>query len=300
MIYYLTVSVNGERKQTIELNDLPAYSLGKVTVGRADDNDVVLPFAAVSRHHAVIDFSGEKPEISDAGSLNKLRVGGKAYERIKISNGLKVLIGTSENNVTLHFTTLDEVAPRKVAEKPAVAEMPKPAPEPKQPKPEAVYEAPKPETAYEAPKPQVSKTFTQSTVGARVFAFLTDFTICMFMGLGSAIIILLLLNSILSGIKVIIMLTFFISLFIIWLYFALGDSGPSKGTMGKMALGLWVIDIKTGDRISFGKASKRFFAKILSTLILFIGYLPVFGKKQTLHDYIAGTVVVKNPRAIEK
>ena len=287
MIYYLTVEVNGQRQSSIILNNLPAYGSGRITVGRSDDNDIILPYAAVSRHHAVIEFIGSNLEIVDAGSLNKLRVNGKAYERIRVANGMKVLIGTSEYNITLRFNMVDEVRDN-VQQPPAVQQRDK------------TGGAPANKSEYIPPETVMPSTFGKSCVGARIFAFLTDFTICMFMGLGSAILMLLLLNRILSNIKVIIMFTFFISFFIIWLYFALGDSGSSKGTMGKIALGLWVVDIKTGDRISFGKASVRFFAKILSTLILFIGYFPIFGKKQTLHDYIAGTAVVRNPRAVEK
>ena len=136
-------------------------------------------------------------------------------------------------------------------------------------------------------------------MGARVFAAMMDFTICMFMGIGAAILMLLLLNHLNLGIKIIIFLTFLITLFVVWIYFALGESGESKGTMGKVAMGLCVEDLKTNERISFQKATKRFFAKVLSTLILFLGYIPMFGKKQTLHDYLAGTKVVKNPRMKE-
>ncbi len=278
MLYYLTVAVNGQRQNSVLLNELPSYSRGRITIGRADTCDVVLPYAEVSRNHAVIEFSGSSMEIVDTGSLNKLRVSGKVVERARLTNGMKVVIGSPENNIMLQFNTVDEI------EKPK-EERPK----------EHILEK-----RDELPrKRQIPSAYGKSCVGARIFAFLTDLTVCMFMGIGSAIIMLLLLNQILSGIKVIVMFTIFISLFIIWLYFALGDSSVAKGTMGKMALGLWVIDIKSGDRISFGKASKRFFAKILSTLILFIGYFPIFGKKQTLHDYIAGTAVVRNPRAVE-
>ncbi len=288
MLYYLTVTVNGERQNSILLNNLPAYSSRRITIGRADDNDVVLPYAAVSRHHAVVEFIGSNMEIIDAGSLNKLRVNGKAYERIRVSNGMKVVIGSADNNVTLQITTVDEVA-----DSPKAAPQDNPAPSP------APAAKPKPKPVP-VPSDEMPETFGKSCIGFRIFAFLTDSMICALMGLGSAIIMLLLLNQVISGIKVIILLTVLIAALIIWLYFALGDSGSSKGTMGKIALGLWVIDIETGGRISFGKASTRFFAKILSTLILFIGYFPIFGKKQTLHDYIAGTAVVKNPRTIEK
>ena len=49
-----------------------------------------------------------------------------------------------------------------------------------------------------------------------------------------------------------------------------------------------------GHRISFGRASGRYFAKIVSTVILLIGFLMAgwTSRKQALHDLIAGTLVV--------
>ena len=82
-----------------------------------------------------------------------------------------------------------------------------------------------------------------------------------------------------------------------WLYFALMESSNNRATLGKMALGIIVTDAQ-GDKISFGKATGRYFAKILSTLILLIGYLMAgwTAKKQTLHDMVADTLVVVKPR----
>jgi uncharacterized RDD family membrane protein YckC len=50
-----------------------------------------------------------------------------------------------------------------------------------------------------------------------------------------------------------------------------------------------------GKRISFPRALGRFFATYLSGIILGIGYLMALftGKRQTLHDMIASTLVVK-------
>lgn len=49
------------------------------------------------------------------------------------------------------------------------------------------------------------------------------------------------------------------------------------------------------DQLSFVQASIRYFSKILSALILFIGYFMMLfsDRKQTLHDKIAKTLVVK-------
>jgi uncharacterized RDD family membrane protein YckC len=83
-----------------------------------------------------------------------------------------------------------------------------------------------------------------------------------------------------------------------YLYFAVMESSELQGTVGKVAIGIKVTDLQ-GNRISFGRALGRTVAKILSSLILGIGYImAAFTKrKQALHDMIAGTLVVKRDPA---
>jgi uncharacterized RDD family membrane protein YckC len=79
-----------------------------------------------------------------------------------------------------------------------------------------------------------------------------------------------------------------------WLYFALLESSSKQATVGKMALGIRVTDLD-GRRITFGRATGRHFGKILSGLILGIGFLMAAftERKQALHDMLAGTLVVR-------
>jgi len=79
-----------------------------------------------------------------------------------------------------------------------------------------------------------------------------------------------------------------------WLYYALFESSPKQATPGKLACGFVVTDIN-GERISFGKATGRYFGMILSTLILFIGFImcAFTEKKQCLHDMMAGCLMYK-------
>jgi uncharacterized RDD family membrane protein YckC len=85
-----------------------------------------------------------------------------------------------------------------------------------------------------------------------------------------------------------------ISSVIQWLYFSLLESSIWQATLGKKALGLTVTDLE-GRRIGFGRATGRYFAKYISTLILFIGWIMAgfTEKKQALHDMIAGTLVLR-------
>ncbi|RDU36578.1 hypothetical protein DRW41_13730 [Neobacillus piezotolerans] len=83
--------------------------------------------------------------------------------------------------------------------------------------------------------------------------------------------------------------------FIIGIAYKAGMEGSSnQATLGKMAMGIKVIG-PDGGRISYGRAIGRYFATFLSTIILGIGYLmALFTKeKRTLHDFIAGTYVIK-------
>jgi uncharacterized RDD family membrane protein YckC len=65
-------------------------------------------------------------------------------------------------------------------------------------------------------------------------------------------------------------------------------------TIGKQALKIVVTDLE-GKRIDFVKATIRYFSKIISSLILLIGYIMAAftEKKQALHDIIAGTLVLE-------
>ena len=78
-----------------------------------------------------------------------------------------------------------------------------------------------------------------------------------------------------------------------WIYYAAFESSEKQATLGKMALSIKVTDLE-GNRISFGRATGRHFSKIISGIILLIGYLMVAftQKKQGLHDMMAGCLVV--------
>lgn len=77
------------------------------------------------------------------------------------------------------------------------------------------------------------------------------------------------------------------------LYFSLLESSAHQATVGKMALGIKVVN-HAGQRLSFGHALGRWLAASLSYLTLYIGFLmAAFTRdKQALHDLVAGTFVV--------
>jgi len=83
-----------------------------------------------------------------------------------------------------------------------------------------------------------------------------------------------------------------------WLYFALQESSRAQATLGKRLLGIQVTD-RAGNRVGFGRASGRYFGKIISALILYIGFMMAgwTHRKQALHDMMADTLVVRKPTA---
>lgn len=84
-----------------------------------------------------------------------------------------------------------------------------------------------------------------------------------------------------------------ISLLVFWLYYAIMESSRYQATLGKLVLGLKVVG-ENGQRISFWHATGRTFAKIISAMTVYIGFLIAGANKhkQALHDIIATTYVV--------
>jgi uncharacterized RDD family membrane protein YckC len=78
-----------------------------------------------------------------------------------------------------------------------------------------------------------------------------------------------------------------------WLYFAWQESSRAQATLGKRLMGIKVTD-DAGHRIGFGRATGRFFGKIVSGIVLYIGFLLAgfTERKQALHDLMASTLVV--------
>jgi len=68
------------------------------------------------------------------------------------------------------------------------------------------------------------------------------------------------------------------------------------GTPGKMLLKLRIVDENTGNKLSLGQATGRYFAYIPAMLPLGLGIIFIARdkKKQGMHDKLAKTVVIKS------
>jgi uncharacterized RDD family membrane protein YckC len=85
-----------------------------------------------------------------------------------------------------------------------------------------------------------------------------------------------------------------LSLFGTWLYFAFLESSEWQGTLGKKVLGLIVTDM-AGHKVTFWRATARYFAKYVTHFTFFIGYIMAgfTEKRQALHDMIASCLVLR-------
>ena len=92
----------------------------------------------------------------------------------------------------------------------------------------------------------------------------------------------------------IIILISLLSLVTTWLYYALFESSKQGGTLGKMAVNIKVVTYD-GERVSFGRATGRYFARIITNMTLLVGYIMAgfTEKKQALHDILANCIVVR-------
>lgn len=79
-----------------------------------------------------------------------------------------------------------------------------------------------------------------------------------------------------------------------WLYAVTQLGSPTSATLGMRVVGIRLLTVH-GDHPSFARVNGRYLAQALSVITLGIGYLMMlFGRRrQTLHDLVSGTVVVR-------
>jgi uncharacterized RDD family membrane protein YckC len=77
-------------------------------------------------------------------------------------------------------------------------------------------------------------------------------------------------------------------------YYIYFEGGPTGQTLGKRALGIRVIDFSGGGPIGYGRATIRYFGRIVSFIVFLLGYLWMLwdSEKQCWHDKFANDVVV--------
>ena len=158
---------------------------------------------------------------------------------------------------------------------------------------------------------EVDKTYDYASFGQRFAAILIDALIlgtvmgilffifgALFMSTGGAETLANIEN--IDETAIITMVMSYLAFFLLttvagWLYFALQESSAKMATIGKKAMGIVVTDMD-GERITFMRATGRFFGKWVSGAIMYIGYIMAAftEKKQALHDMMANCLVMKD------
>lgn len=84
--YTTPEGTNGEIELTAE----------RMTLGRADDNQIIIAHDSVSSHHGEVAIDGDAWVMTDLGSTNGTKVGGERVERLELSHGGTFTLGHVE------------------------------------------------------------------------------------------------------------------------------------------------------------------------------------------------------------
>jgi len=127
----------------------------------------------------------------------------------------------------------------------------------------------------------------------RVGANLVDLIILLFLFSALSILFIFIFSDMLSGFIWILFkygLPFVLTIWC-WLRF--------QATPGKMVTNLKVVDALSGNTLSKGQATGRYFAQILSMVPFGLGYfwIVIDKKNQSWHDKLVGSVVIRNQKS---
>lgn len=129
----------------------------------------------------------------------------------------------------------------------------------------------------------------------RLAAAAIDFAVLLLVGFCLAIIVPILIGPVVGLPDDIYLVGAVVAFWLIapWLYYSLTERSSKQGTPGKTTMDIIVTDTE-GKRISFGRATKRYWAKVISLLILLVGFVMIgfTVRKQGLHDILAQCLVV--------
>ena len=69
------------------------FTAERMSLGRADDNLLVINDASVSSHHGEVALEGDRWVLTDLGSTNGTTIGGERVERIELNHGSNFELG---------------------------------------------------------------------------------------------------------------------------------------------------------------------------------------------------------------
>ena len=300
----------------------------RVSIGRAQDNRIILNDKTASRHHAEIHRGPQGFVVSDTGSANGTWVNRERIEQRILSDGDEIRIaGTTITfsdppaeaaTVLLDVAEYRDQAPGDVGgQREATAPFPaEPAPAPPQapPPPPVPPRQPQAPPMAVSPPPAASPVVQQQSrpsapirttaskdlagFGIRLGAYLIDvviLTVIMMIimvpiGIGAAA----LAQRSQGAVVALSAVGWFLSL-VVCIAYVLVHWARSGATLGKRILRLKVVRDDGVEPLGYGKAALRLVGYMASGAILYIGYLMILfnEEKKGLHDLIAGTKVVR-------
>jgi pSer/pThr/pTyr-binding forkhead associated (FHA) protein len=68
----------------------------RMSIGRADDNAIVIADGSVSSHHGEVAFEGGAWVLTDLGSTNGTKVSGNRVDRVELASGSSFTLGSVE------------------------------------------------------------------------------------------------------------------------------------------------------------------------------------------------------------
>ena len=83
-------------------------SKDKVSIGRSNDNDLILADNTVSRYHTEIQKRKNDYILADLGSYNGTKLNGKSIQKVFLKHGDKIQIGSSKLTFLINGNSLDQ------------------------------------------------------------------------------------------------------------------------------------------------------------------------------------------------
>ncbi|HPR64692.1 MAG TPA: RDD family protein [Thermoanaerobaculia bacterium] len=274
----------------------------EISIGRVEGNAVVLKDEGVSRLHARIRLTPRGFAVIDNGSANGTWVNGKRVEEALLKDGDEIMIGKTvilfsdreDPGATVRFNVakvMNDVSKIKAKQTVPVASRPTTPARPSLRKTASVN------PGKIVPPLRSIESRHYAGFWIRLVAYVIDSIVlsilCGLVMIPAAFLTFTTREDLTATILIIVgtgTLCSILSVGYLVVFWA-----KSGATLGKKMLGLKIVRDDSDTPLGYGKAFLRLLGYMLSNVILYAGFIMVAftRRKQGLHDYVAGTVVIR-------